>query len=323
MDPANSGMLWIVAFFIVGLGFLFGGGHALVQGSSRLAQLLGIHPVIIGLTVVALGTSMPEFIVSLLAAIKGKTDVALGNIVGSNVTNIGLILGLSALARPMNINLHLLKFEVPLVLGFSVYFWAICANGTLSRIDGFTLSIGFLAYLAIVIIGANKGPNSLEKKFTTLSGKRKILGINIFLIILGIGGLSLGADWTVNSVSEISRRFGASELILGLTIVALGTSLPELATSVVAALKKEGDISAGNIVGSNIFNIMAIAGPSALARPLPVTKDLVYYHLPAMTALTFIMWPLLRTGRKLGRIEGGFLLTCYFGIMFWWINLVI
>ncbi|MFQ6112854.1 MAG: calcium/sodium antiporter [bacterium] len=318
MDLINWGMGWIIAFFSIGLILLFGSGHALVQGSSRLARSLGIHPIIVGLTIVALGTSMPEFVVSLIAAIKGKTNVALGNIVGSNVTNIGLILGLSALTRPIAIHLKLLKFEVPLVVGISFYFWAICSNGALSRIDGFTLSVGFLAYLAIVISGAKKGSVTIEEKYKTLNKKEKRMGLNILLIMVGIAGLTISAEWVVNSVSEISRRLGASELVLGLTIVALGTSLPELATSIVAALKKEGDISAGNIVGSNIFNIMAIAGPSALANPIPVTKDIVYNHLPIMSVLTLILFPLFKTGSKLGRKEGGFLLLCYLGIMAWW-----
>lgn len=319
MDITQWGIVWIFVLFMFGLVLLFGGGHALVQGSSHLARLLGIHPIIVGLTVVALGTSMPEFIVSLIAAIKGKPDVALGNVVGSNVTNIGLILGLSALSRPISIHLHLLKFEVPLMVGVSFYFWAICSNGVLSQLDGLTLSLGFLAYLVIVITGAKKGSNVVEGKYKTLLDKKNKFGINTLYIIAGIGGLTLGADWVVTSVSEISQRVGASELILGLTIVALGTSLPELATSVVAAIKKEGDISVGNIVGSNIFNMMAIAGPSALVRPLPVTKNLISLHLPVMIGLTLIMFPLLRTGRKLGRKEGGFLIVCYLGIMSWWV----
>lgn len=302
---------------------LFGGGHFLVKGSSRLAGILGIHPMIIGLTVVALGTSMPEFVVSLLAAIRGNTDVALGNIVGSNVTNIGLILGLSAFLSPLAINLKLLRFEVPLVVGISIYFWLICANSSLSRIDGLTLLVGFFAYLAIVITGAKKNPVVRGEKYGTLKQERKRFGVHLASIVAGIVGLSIGAEWIVSSASEISRRLGATELILGLTLVSLGTSLPELATSVVAACKKEGDISVGNVIGSNIFNIMAIAGPSALAHPLPVTKDLVYYHLPAMTVLTIIMVPLLMTGRKLGRIEGSFLMACYVGIMLWWIKLAV
>ncbi|MFQ5864460.1 MAG: calcium/sodium antiporter [bacterium] len=318
MDLINWGMGWIIALFIIGLILLFGGGNALVQGSCRLARSLGIHPIIVGLTIVALGTSMPEFIVSLIAAIKGKTNVALGNIVGSNVTNIGLILGISALARPIAIHLKLLKFEVPLVVIISFYFWGICSNGILSRIDGFSLAVGFLAYLAIVISGAKRGPVTIEEKYKALNRKEKRHLLSVSLIIIGIATLTIGAEWVVNSVSEISRRLGASELVLGLTIVALGTSLPELATSVVAALKKEGDISAGNIVGSNIFNIMAIAGPSALANPIPVNKEIVYNHLPIMAVLTLILFPLFKTNSKLGRKEGSFLLLCYLGIMTWW-----
>lgn len=310
----------IFLFFLIGLGLLFGGGNFLVQGSSRLAQLFGIHPVVIGLTVVALGTSMPEFVVSLVAALKGKTDVALGNVVGSNVTNIGLILGLSALARPLSIHMHLLKVQVPIVIGISLLFWILCANNTiLGRGEGLLLSSGFLIYLAIVIKQAPKNSKVVKQEYSKYVNKKNKVLINIFYVIVGCIGLTFGADWVVTAVSEISHRLGASELILGLTIVALGTSLPELATSVVAAIKKEGDISAGNIVGSNLFNMMAIAGPSALAHPLVVAGDLISKHLPAMFGLTLILFPLLKTGKKLGRLEGAFLVLCYIGIMSWWI----
>lgn len=323
MDLSQWGMLWIVVLFTAGLLFLFGSGHVLVQGSSRLARHLGIHPVIIGLTVVALGTSMPEFVVSLMAAIRGKAGVALGNIVGSNVSNLGLILGLSALVRPIDVNLKLLKFEVPLVIIVSVVFWALCANGTLSRIDGFVLATGFLAYLTIVIWGARKESAALREAYQKSNGVQTKMGRNIIMIVGGIAGLSLGADWIVGGASEISRRLGASELILGLTVVAVGTSLPELATSAVAAFKKEGDISVGNILGSNLFNMMAVAGPSALLHPLVVDRALIFYHLPAMTALTLLIFPLLRTGRRLGRLEGGILLACYVAIMTFWIYLAL
>ncbi|MFQ5751475.1 MAG: calcium/sodium antiporter [bacterium] len=318
MNVTEWGMVWIVALFILGLVCLFAGGNALVHGSSRLARLLGIHPIIVGLTVVAFGTSMPEFIVSLIAAIKNKTDVALGNIVGSNVSNIALILGLSALCRPITINLRILKFEMPLVLAISLYFWLICANHVLSRIDGLTLFLGFLIYLVIVILGASKGSEVLEEKFKPLGNARKTIGFNLVFIVIGIVGLTLGANWTVNSAAEISRRAGVPELILGLTIVAIGTSLPELATSMVAALKNEGDISIGNILGSNIFNMMAIAGPTALVQPLPVSKALIYYHLPIMVGLTLVLFLLLLTRHKLTRLEGGFLLLCYVVIFTWW-----
>lgn len=320
MDLTQWAMPWIFALFMAGLIFLFAGGHFLVEGSSRLARILGINPIIVGLTIVALGTSMPEFLVSMLAAIRGKTDVALGNIIGSNVSNIGLILGVSALARPIDINLKLLKFEVPLLVATSLYFWLICANQVLSRLDGLSLLIGFGVYLFIVISGARKKNSSdvHEEKFKPLPENRQRIISNGVFIVAGIAGLTFGADWIVDSASEMSRRYGVPELVLGLTIVAVGTSLPELATSLVAAIKKEGDISVGNIIGSNIFNMMAIAGPSALVHPLPVAQELRVNHLPIMVGLTLIMVPLLRTGRKLNRLEGAFLLIAYLSVMAWW-----
>ena len=318
MDLTAWPMPWIAALFFVGVILLFGGGNAMVHGSSRLARILGIPPIIVGLTIVALGTSMPEFLVSMIAALKNKPDLALGNIVGSNVSNLGLILGLSALARPIAVHLKLLKFEVPLLVGVSVYFWIICFNGTLSRFDGLTLTLGFIVYLVIVISGARKGSDILEKKYNPLKSEKKQIGINILFIIVGIVGLTVGASWTVDSAIEISIRMGVSQLILGLTLVAIGTSLPELSTSIIAALKKEGDISIGNIIGSNIFNMMAIAGPTAAVHPMPVSRELIYNQLPIMIGLTIILWPLLRSGRKLGRVEGGFLLLSYIIIILWW-----
>jgi len=158
----------------------------------------------------------------------------------------------------------------------------------------------------------------LEKKYNPLKSEKKKIRINILFIIVGITGLTIGASWTIDSASEIGIRMGVSELILGLTLVAIGTSLPELATSMVAALKKEGDISIGNIIGSNIFNMMAIAGPTAAVHPLRVSRELIYNQLPIMIGLTIILWPLLRSGRKLGRVEGGFLLLSYIIIILWW-----
>ncbi|MFQ5677748.1 MAG: calcium/sodium antiporter [bacterium] len=314
MDLAQWPTFWLSALFSLGLTLLFAGGHALVHGSSRLARILGIHPIVVGLTIVALGTSMPEFLVSMVAALKNKADIALGNIVGSNIANIGLILGISALARPIEVHLKLLKFEVPLVVGVSTYFWIICLNGTLSRIDGITLAIGFVIYLIVVIKGAKKNSHVLEKKYNPIENETKSMAINTILILLGIIGLTYGAKWTVEAASEFSRRLGVSELILGLTVVALGTSLPELATSVVAAVKKEGDISIGNI-----FNMMAIAGPTAAVHPLQVSKELIFEKLPAMLVLTIILWPMLGTGRKLGRVQGSFLLLGYIALMMWWL----
>lgn len=319
MNLTEWPLLWVFGLFVAGLVLLFGGGNALVKGSSQLARMLGIHPIVVGLTVVAFGTSMPEFLVSLIAALTDKPDVALGNIIGSNVSNIGFILGLSALVSPIAIHLKLLKFEVPLVVGVSLYFWLICFNGTLSRLDGLTLTVGFVIYIVVVVVGAKKDSSVLEEKYRPISGDSKRILFDIVLIIIGIAALTLGARWIVDSASEISRRLGVPELILGLTIVALGTSLPELATSLVAAIKKEGDISVGNIIGSNIFNMMAIAGPSALVHPLVVTEELKFNHLPIMVGLTILLFPFVKTGGLLTRKEGAVLLACYFGIMVWWI----
>lgn len=318
MDLSQIGLFWVMAFFVAGIVFLFGGGHFLVEGSSKLARLLGIHPIIVGLTVVALGTSMPEFLVSLTAALKGQTDVALGNIIGSNVANVGLILGLSALCRPVSVHPKLLRFEVPLVIGVSCVFWALCLNGILGRIDGLLLVLGFVLYLTVVIRGAKA--DAINHARTTEKPRhfRSTIFRNMFFLFLGIIALKYGADWVVDAALEISRRFHVSELILGLTVVAIGTSLPELATSLVAAIKKEGDISIGNIIGSNLFNMMAVAGPTALIKPLAVRQGLTSNHLPLMVAITVLVWLFLRSGKQVSRIEGAVLLLSYVAITFWW-----
>jgi cation:H+ antiporter len=318
-DLSHWGILAILALFSLGISLLFTGGSTLVTGSSRFARLLGVHPVIIGLTVVALGTSTPEFVVSMVGALRGSADISLGNIVGSNVANIGLILGLAAFMRPISIHLRLLRFEVPLVIIVSVIFWISCANGVLSRTEGILLLAGFISYLLIVVYGSRKEPRSIEETYEKFIGEKGGISLNLLLIGVGIVALSFGADWVVTSAVELSRRLGASELLIGLTVVALGTSLPELATSVMAAVKKEGDISIGNIMGSNLFNMMAIAGPVAIARPLLVSQKVVNFQLPAMVIFTIALYPILRTGYRLGRIEATLLLSGYIFLVFLWI----
>lgn len=319
MDLTQWALATLIALLAVGLSMLFGGGHWLVQGSSNLARLWGIHPIVVGLTIVALGTSMPEFLVSLVAALKDKTDFALGNVVGSNIANIGLILGISAISRPITINEKLLKRDIPLVIGVSFLFALLCMNGVLSRLDGLLLVTVFSFYMYLTVRSARdeirlQRTNGMEQALD----EKKILR-NLGFVVLGIVVLSVGANWTISSAAEICRRLDVSELILGLTVVALGTSLPELATSVVAAVKQEGDISIGNIIGSNLFNMMAIAGPTAVIHPLPVSGDLITSHLPIMIGLTVLTYFLLRSGKELTRFEGGILLASYVGIMLWWI----
>ncbi len=319
MDLSQVAMPWVVALFCAGFLFLFGGGHFLVDGSSLLARILGISPIVIGLTVVALGTSMPEFLVSMTAALKGQTDVALGNIIGSNVSNIGLILGVSALARPIAINAKLLKFDIPVVGASTLVFWLLCSNGLLGRLDGLVLFLGFLLYIFWVVRTARRDARDDDTREKQASQGTARIVRSVGFILLGFVGLKLGAEWVVDSATEISYRLGVPELILGLTVVALGTSLPELATSVVAALKREGDISIGNIIGSNLFNLMAIAGPTAMVKPLTVAPELNYNHLPILCGLTLFMFPLLKSGKKLTRAEGGVLMSLYFAIMLWWV----
>ncbi len=320
MDLTSLSVFWVVAVLAVGFVLLLGSGHALVYGSARLARTLGVRPMVIGLTVVAFGTSMPEFVVSLIAALRGRSEVALGNIVGSNITNLALILGLAAAVRPIAVKLHLLRLEMPMLAVVCVAFWIACANGALGRVDGLFLTVAFAGYLAVTIRGSREAPPEVESPLGERIQPRDGLPRLGLYIVLGVVGLGLGANWIVAAASELSHRLGVAELLLGLTVVAVGTSLPELATSLMAAWKREGDISLGNILGSNLFNMMGIAGPVALVRPMPVSYDLIHYHLPLMLGVTLMIPPLLRSGTVLGRLEGIFLAVCYLGIFVWWAN---
>jgi cation:H+ antiporter len=316
MDLMQWGFSLLIGLLVVGLALLFKGGDWLVSGSSQIARIFGIHPVVVGLTIVALGTSMPEFLVSLMAAITDKPDFALGNVVGSNIANICLILGLSAVFTPLVVNKRLLKFEVPLLIAASAVFWLLCLGDSLSRFEGLLLTAGFLFYLFIVVRKAQVDSAIRQEN------KKNSIDItvwkNIFWVAIGIVALWYGAKWTIAAASEISRRFGVSELTIGLTVVALGTSLPELAASLVAAIRKEADITIGNVIGSNIFNMMAVAGPTAAIKPLRVSDDLTSFNLPAMFILTFLLYPILKSSEKITRVEGALLLTTYIIMMLVW-----
>jgi K+-dependent Na+/Ca+ exchanger family protein len=300
---------------IGGLVLLYYGAEFLVRGGVQIAKRFQVTPLVIGLTLVAFATSAPELVVSCDAALKGMGDIALGNVIGSNICNIALILGLCAVIAPLQVNASLFKLDLPLMIGSSVLFALFCfLTGGINRIEGALFFAGIIAYVVVSIRNARRSGDVVTE--VEGDGKPLSLGISIVLVLLGLGFLVGGARLLVNSAVWLAELFGVSQAVIGLTIVAIGTSLPELATSVIAALKGERDIAIGNVVGSNIFNILAIMGISPLLRPIEAA-DIQLIDLGMMVFCTLLLYPFLRTGFVLSRKEGVCLLTVYIGYTVW------
>jgi len=305
-------------FLVLGLILLVIGAEMLVRGASRLALRLGISPLVIGLTVVAFGTSSPEMAVSIGAGLAGQADIAMGNIVGSNIFNVLLILGLSALIVPLVVSQQLVRLDVPIMIGASILLLVMAFDGRISRFDGLLLTAGVIAYTVFAIRQGRKESAEVQAEYEQEYGAGKQtwldrLPVQIALIAAGLALLVLGANWLVDGAVAIARMFGVSELIIGLTIVAAGTSMPELATSVVAALRGERDIAVGNIVGSNIFNILSIAGVASLVTPggLEVAASLLRFDLLVMIAVAVACLPIFTAGHRIERCHGALFVGYY------------
>lgn len=308
----------VVFFFVLGIALLIGGADLLVRGASSLAAAVGIPPLIIGLTVVALGTSSPELAVSLQAVLIGQPDLTLGNVVGSNIANVLLILGIAALVAPLVVSPQLLRREVPIMIAVSFLVWWLASDGTLSQLDG-TLLVGLLlTYLGSSIWFARRQMTESATKGTapTVSPEQrspKALLTNVGLAIVGLALLIVGSQWLVDSAVTVARAFGVSELLIGLTIVAVGTSLPEIAISVLASLRGEREIAIGNVVGSNILNLLAVLGLTALLAPIPlnVPAQTLAFDLPVMVAAAVACLPIFFNEQLISRGEGALFLGYY------------
>ncbi|MDA2918922.1 calcium/sodium antiporter [Desulfobacterota bacterium AH_259_B03_O07] len=296
--------------FIIGLIALYFGGEGLVLGSSRIARRLRINPIVIGLTIVALGTSSPEFVVSLIAAFKGSSDLAIGNIIGSNISNIGLILGISALIYPIKVQIRVIKAEVPIMIVLSIILYFTAFNLTIGFYEGIILIGSLLAFVIYSYFGALKESSTTEREFKEFLGTNQSGIKNFLFIISGIIGLIIGAHLVVNAAILTANELGISQLVIGVSAVAVGTSLPELSTSIVAAIRKEPDILVGNIIGSNIFNI-GILGLVAIIHPVNVDPNILRFELPVMLFFTLAALPIMKTGFRVSRVEGIFLLAFY------------
>lgn len=290
------------------------GAEALVRGASSIALRLGITPLIIGLTIVAFGTSAPELAVSVKSALAGNSGIALGNVIGSNIANIGLILAITALIRPIQVQSQVVKRDIPLMILASMLFWALLLDGELSLIDGVILLSLLFGYLAFSYISSKNGNEEEEIE----AGPNNPL-LSALFILVGIGMLVGGGILFVNGAVDLAKTFGISEVIIGLTIVAIGTSMPELVTSVLAALKGQSDIAIGNVVGSNIFNILGILGITAIVQPVS-SLGFQPFDFIVMLVFAIMILPFAWTGFRIGRREGSVLLLCYLGYLGYLIN---
>jgi cation:H+ antiporter len=303
---------------IAGLVLLIAGAEILVRGASRLASAAGISPLVIGLTVVAFGTSSPELAVSVQSAFAGQADIALGNVVGSNIFNILFILGISAAIIPLVVAQQLVRLDVPIMIGVSLLVYLFGLDGQIGRLEGLLLFAGIVTYTVFLIRQSRKENKEVQEEYAREYGDRQPHGarhtiVNLLLVVGGLALLILGARWLVDSAVSLAQALGLSELIIGLTIVAAGTSMPEVATSIVAAMRGERDIAVGNVVGSNLFNLMAVLGLTSLVAPngVPVAAPALAFDLPVMIAVALACLPIFFTGFRVARWEGWLFLVYY------------
>lgn len=305
-----------VVLLVVGFVMLIKGADWFVEGASKVADKFGIPQLVIGLTIVAFGTSAPEAAVSISAALKGSesVNIAIGNVVGSNIINVLVILGITAIIIPLAVQKSTLCYEIPGVIAISIllpvlgYF-----DGTLSRVDGIILWIGMIAYLVYLLIMAKKGVAPTEE----VEEAKESDNIFKLIVLILIGGalIIFGSDVTVDAACDLAKIFGMSERVIGLTIVALGTSLPELITSITAGIKGKADIAIGNIVGSNLFNILFVLGTAAIVTPIPYAKNFKIDTIIMIVAVVLLLLGVCNKERKLKRPAGGVLLATYIGYL--------
>jgi cation:H+ antiporter len=317
VSPVLSALL----VFALGAAALIAGADLLVRGAARLAAVLGLSALVIGLTVVSYGTSAPELAVSVASALRGDPDIALGNVVGSNIFNVLVILGISAAIAPLAVAHQLVRLDVPLMLLVSVLASALAYDGRLSRAEGVVLLLGAVAYTALAVSVGRRESAVVQAEYRAVEAAlvgpparspRAIAGHGL-MIVGGLALLVVGARWLVQSAVAVARELGVSELVIGLTIVAAGTSLPEVATSVVAAVRGERDIAVGNVVGSNIFNLLAVLGLATVVSPggVGIAPPVLRVDLPVMIVVTAACLPVVASGRRIDRWEGALLLLGY------------
>jgi cation:H+ antiporter len=324
MDIALN-LVWI----ILGLGGLYYGAEWLVRGAAGMALMAGLSSLVVGLTVVAFGTSMPELIVSIRANLQGDADIALGNVVGSNICNIGLVLGIAALITPITLHRQFLRRELPILIVVSIVFVAaLLHDQTISQIEGFVFGFAIIAYTALCIRIARSNPDDpiaaiedeipadVDSVEEAEAGNARKIAVMLFWLVAGLAFLLIGADRLVAGSKFIAESLGVSKAVIALTVVAFGTSLPELATTIVACAKGESDLAAGNAIGSCLFNLLCVVGFTAIIKPI-VSMDISAVDLSVMVAFAFALPIMMWKDRTLGRIGGAILLIGYLVYICW------
>ena len=308
---------------LLGLLLLAGGGELLVRGATAIARLAGVTPAVIGLTIVAVGTSVPELVVSLLAAAQGQPDIAVGNVVGSNIFNVVGVLGVTALVSALPVHGTAVRLEWPFMFVASCLVVLLARDGLIDRLEGgfmVTALVLFIAYMVWLgrreVAGSERAEFEEEVAWRTIRGRAATLGIAGGAVLLGLLLLGTGGRSLVTGAVELARLAGVSERVIGLTIVAIGTSMPEVAASVIAALRGRTDVAVANLIGSNIFNLLGILGSTALYRPIPVARAMLHGDMVWMVVTAFLLFPVLRTGMRVSRLEGVLLLGVYVAYLF-------
>lgn len=302
--------------FVLGLALLLGGAELLVRGAATLANRMGIPPLVVGLTVVAFGTSSPELAVTIQSAVEGSADLALGNVVGSNVFNVLFILGISGLVAPLVVSRQLVRVEVPVMIAVSGLVWGLALDGRLSRLEGVLLLTALVIYLSFQLRMARKEPAGDDVEALGVpspdEAKRASILLQLVFVVVGLAMLVQGSRWLVDGAVTVATRLGVSELVIGLTVVAAGTSLPEVATSILASVRGQRDIAVGNVVGSNIFNLLAVLGVAgALSGGIVVPPAALAFDLPVMTVVALACLPIFFTGLVIARWEAALFLGYY------------
>ncbi len=311
-----------VLLLVGGFGALYFGAEWMVRGAARVASAMGTDPVVVGLTLVSLGTSAPELVVGIVAALDNQGGLLLGNVFGSNLANIGLILGATAVIKPLSVADRVISRDVPIMILITVLVYPLVLDRQVDWGDGVILLALLVVYVAFTFWTAETEMADIRQEVDSLADEddpQAGPGMlrNLGLIVVGAAGLGFGGSAIVEAATYLAEVMGASTELIGLTVVAIGTSLPELVTSIVAAARKQADIAVGNIVGSNIFNLAAVLGASASVRGYPVDQSILTRHLPAVLILSLLIWPVVASARRVRRSEGVLLLVAYFGIMGW------
>lgn len=308
----------LIVKLLAGMALLIFGAEILVRGASRLAGAFGVSPLIVGLTVVSFGTSSPELAVGVLAALEGAPGITIGNVVGSNIFNTLVILGLSAVIAPLVVHQQLVKLDVPLMIGACSAMFLLGLDGHHSRLDGVLLVSALAAYTAFLIRQSRRESAEVQAEYDQEFGvhdpaERRRWPMNLLLVIAGVALLALGSDWLVEGAAGIARMLGVSELVIGLTLIAAGTSLPEAATSIIAALRGERDIAVGNVIGSNLFNILGVLGVTAAVAPrgVAVAAEALRFDIPVMWVAALACYPIFVNDHRVGRGEGALFLCGY------------